>query len=313
MTSRHPMYLALLLGVVLACPCFAKESLDDILSCLETNGVLVDRAQAVRGGLEGILKSIDPGACLGGGHSADLARGGAAVTQAVSSVELWSEDIAYLKVEGLVGGCGSEVMNHLKALEGKAGIILDLRGAGGEDLDSIACLAGIERSTAEPLFVITDNQDKPISTNVVKAGVALRAPLMVLVDGRTRLAAEALAALWHGRPGIMLVGCTTAGDVRFREELTLPDGRLITLAMRKIHPLGVAEYEGNGLRPDVEVATVAESGNTMLTSTNAPARPLSAKSENDRELMRRVDNDAVLRRATDILLGLRTLSGYGQR
>jgi C-terminal processing protease CtpA/Prc len=306
-------FLSLLLFMTSACSGLATVSLDDILSCLETNGVLVDRTQAVRGGIEGILKSIDPGACIGAGESVVEAGHGATGVLAVAAVEIWPEDIAYLKVDSLAKGSGTEILNHLRALDGKAGVILDFRGAGGADLDSVSRLAGINRSAGEQLFVVTDNQDKPLSTNVVGVGVSFHAPLMVLIDGQTRLASEALAALWHGRPGIMLIGSATAGDTRFREALTLPGGQLITLATRKFLPLEAAFDEGHGIRPDVEVADAVEFGSPMISSTNPPARPLSMKSERDRELMHRVEGDVALRRATDILLGLRTLGGYGQR
>jgi C-terminal processing protease CtpA/Prc len=232
---------------------------------------------------------------------------------AVAAVELWPEDLAYLKIEGLLKGSGLEILDHVRTLDSKAGIILDFRGAGGQDLDSVSHLAGIGRPSGEPLFVVTDNQDKPLSTNRVEAGVSLSAPLMVLVDDRTRLAAEALVALWHGRPGIMVIGSATSGEIRFREALALPDGQVITLATRKLNLLQGVPYEGHGIRPDVEVGRVVNAGNSMLSSTNSPARPLSVKSERDRDLMQRVDQDAALRRATDILLGLRVLSGYGQR
>lgn len=304
--------LGLLFLISSACPCFATVSLDDILSCLEAKGVLVDRSQAVLGGIEGILRSIDPGAFIGG----DKVGGGAGkespAKQAVAAVELWPEDIAYLKIEGLLKGSGSEILDHVRALDSKAGIILDFRGAGGEDLNSVSHLAGIGRPFGESLFVVTDNQDKPISTNRVEAGVSLSAPLMVLVDDRTRLAAEALVAVWHGRPGIMVIGSTTSGEIRFREAVALPDGQLITLTTRKLHLLDAVSYEGCGIRPDVEVGRGVDLGNAQLSATNSPARPLSVKSERDRELMQRVDQDAALRRATDILLGLRVLSGYGQ-
>lgn len=303
----------LLLLLSFSSPGFATVSLDEVLSCLETNGVLSDRSRAVQGGIEGILKSIDPSAFLGGGKSTLPGDGGVVATQSVAAVELWPEDIAYLKIGELAKGGGSEVLRHLKTFEGKAGVILDFRGAGGSDLESVARLAGLNRREGVPVFVVVDNQDKPLSTNCVESAVSLRTPLMVLVDGRTRHAAEALAALWHGCPGVMLIGSTTSGDARFREVLTLPDGQFITLATRKLIPLQGEIPEGRGIEPDVEVAAGLKDTNAMLSGTNAPARPLSEKSERDRALMRRVDDDAVLRRATDILLGLRLLNGYGQR
>jgi hypothetical protein len=282
-------FLSLLFLLASVWPCFATVSLDDILSSLEAKGVLVDRSQAVRGGIEGILRSIDPGAFIGVEKIGIEAGKEVSGKPAVAAVELWPEDIAYLKIEGLLKGSGLEILDHVRTLDSKAGIILDFRGAGGQDLDSVSHLAGIGRPSGEPLFVVTDNQDKPLSTNRVEAGVSLSAPLMVLVDDRTRLAAEALVALWHGRPGIMVIGSATSGEIQ-----------------------GVP-YEGHGIRPDVEVGRVVNARNSMLSSTNSPARPLSVKSERDRDLMQRVDQDAALRRATDILLGLRVLSGYGQR
>ena len=305
--------LGLLFLISSACSCFASVSLDDILSCLEARGVLVDRSQAVRGGIEGILKSIDPGAFIGVDKTVPEAGKEVPGKPSVAAVELWPEDIAYLKIEGLLKGSGPEILDHVRALDSKAGIILDFRGAGGQDLDSVSHLAGIGRPSGEPLFVVTDNRDKPISTNRVEAAVSLKAPLMVLVDDQTRLAAEALVALWHGRPGIMVIGSATSGELRFREALALPDRQVITLTTRKLHLLEAVSYEDCGIRPDVEVGRGVDAGNAMLSATNSPARPLSVKSERDRELMQRVDQDAALRRATDILLGLRVLSGYGQR
>ena len=289
----------------------ASSSLDAVLSCLETNGVLTDRSQAIRGGIEGILKSIDPEASLGAGEDMAGATNGSVAS--LEAVELWPEDIAYLKLQRLGKGSGAEIQEHLRALTGKAGIILDLRGVGGGDMASVSLLAGVNRTEGTPLFVVTDNQSQPLSTNAVETSFSLPVPLMALVDHRTRGGAEALAALWRGGPGIMLIGSTTRGEARFREAITLPGGQAITMATRKIVPIQGVAYEGCGIQPDVVVEASVDTASTILSNTNAPARPLSAKSEQDRDLMRRVGDDVVLRRATDILLGLRTLSGYGQQ
>ncbi len=287
-------------------------SLDDVLSCLETNGVLVDRSLAVQRGMEGILKSIDPKACLITNGVETVDDGG--ITQAVQAVEFWPEDIAYLKICGLVKGSGAELRDRLQSLTRKAGIILDLRAAAGDDLDSVSCLAGLSRfREQDPLFILTDNQGHALSTNRAVAGLTVGPPLMVLIDGDTRRAAEALIALWRGQPGVMLIGTTTHGDPRLRDVVTLPDGRKVALANRRLVPLFSDSYEGRGVPPDVCVAWGQSAANRAVFETNPPrARALSAKSEQDRDLMKRVEDDAVLRRATDILLGLRTLGGYGK-
>lgn len=289
----------------------ASTSLDAILSCLETNGVLVDRSRAVRGGIEGILRSIDPGALVG--ISPEAADGvDAGVTQAVDRVELWPENLAYLRVRGLIPGSGEEILAQLRTLEQQAGIVLDLRNASGADLQSVAILAGLAYPAQTPLYVLTDNRGQPVSTNRVETAAGFRVPLMVLIDGKTRGAAEALAALWRGKPGIMLLGSATPGNPRFRDILTLPDGQVITLATRKLLPLQGESYDSRGVEPDVVVAPLAPVPTGIEAArTNRMERPRSAKTEQDLELMKRVGEDAVLQRATDILLGLRTLSGYG--
>lgn len=301
-----------LLAASAAADATSSGSLDAVLSCLETNGVLVDRSLAVQRGIEGILASIDPMACLitNGVETAD--DGG--ITQAVQSVELWPEDIAYLRIRGLVKGSGVELRDRLQSLTRKAGIILDMRSAAGDDLDSVSDLAAIARfRKQDPLFILTDNQGHALSTNRAASGLTVDAPLMVLIDGNTRCAAEALVALWRGQPGVMLIGTTTRGDPRLRDVITLPDGRKVTLSNRRLVPLHGDSYEGRGVSPDIGMARGQSTANRAVFETNPlPMRALSAKSEQDRDLMKRVEADAVLRRATDILLGLRTLGGYGK-
>lgn len=304
--------MAALLAVLLPAEASTVGSLDAVLSCLETNGVLVDRSLAVQGGIEGILKSIDPKACLitNGVETVDDGVG----TQSVLSVECWPEDIAYIKIRGLVKGSGADLRDRLQSLTRKAGIILDLRAAAGDDLDSVSCLAGLARfREQDPLYILTDNLGHTLSTNRAVARLTVEAPLMVLIDGNTRCAAEALVALWRGQPRVMLIGTTTHGDPRLRDVITLPDGRKVNLANRRLVPLFGDSYEGRGVPPDVCVARAQPAANRAAFGTNhLPARALSAKSEQDLDLMKRVEDDAVLRRATDILLGLRTLGGYGK-
>lgn len=305
------MTVGALLALSAGSACMAMSSLDAVLSTLETNGVLADRSLAVKGGIEGILKSIDPDAIIT--HGADMQGNEASITQAVESVELWPEDIAYLKIRGLIKNSGGEILTRLQSLAHKAGIILDMRGAAGEDLEAVSCLAGLARMReAEPLYVLTDNQGHSLATNTAATVLAVGTPLMVLVDGNTRNASEALVALWRGRPGIMLIGSTTHGEARLREMVMLPDGQAATLATRRLVPLAGESYDKRGVIPDVAVGLIEPEEYRVQFDTNRPARALSAKSEQDRDLMKRVDNDAVLRRATDILLGLRTLGGYGQ-
>jgi len=304
-----------LLGLLLASPvCVAATSLDDILSSLESGGILSNRDQAVRGGVEGILQAIDAGASL-----APLTVAGESnkTGQAIRAVEMWPEDIAYLKLTTLSTGCGEDVVTHLMALKDKAGIVFDLRGAGGDDLDAVSLLAGIGHQSGDPLLVLTDNRGQVLATNTVTRGLTLGVPLMVLIDSGTRGASEALAAVWRGCSGVMLIGSATRGEACLRSEVTLPGGLKVLVASRRFVPVRGDPFAGRGVQPTVEVlpgnVLAPEPGGILSADSARPARPLSRKSEQDRDLMQRVAGDEVLRRATDILLGLRVVNNYGQQ
>ncbi len=292
-----------------ALPVTGAESLDEILTFLETNGVLADRSVAVTGGLNGILRSIDPEAEVGDLRSP---HDEGAETSVVQAVELWPENLAYLKVAGLEPGSGSEILAHLKSLREKWGVLFDLRGGRGQDLESACVLAGMVRTQHEPLFIITDNRGGPLATNRVEGAFARVPLLMVLIDGDTCGAAEALVSVLKGAAGVILIGEPTRGDPYLRHWLSMPGGRMARLAMRKWVPVSGAKIEKNGVSPDIRVSPASGIGSEGLASTNQVGRALSLKSGADRELMMRVAGDAVLQRATDILLGLQALGDYGR-
>jgi hypothetical protein len=313
----------MVLGMALAGPVLATDGLEPLASFLETNGIKVDRATAFQAATEAFLKAVDPGArfCTADEAAALRAEGPGITTGLVATallptleaVELWPEELAYVKVRGLRKGGGTELLSHLKGLSNQAGIIVDLRGTDGSDLDAVVELVSPFSCPGEALFTIQDSRGATLATRTAAERPPLKAAIMVLTDRETRGAAETLAALWQGCPGIMLIGTATRGDSRVRDILTLPDGRLLYVVTHRVVPVQGGDYEGRGVVPDVEVTTPVVAGGTPLQETRVSNNPVSAKSIQDRELMIRVDGDAVLRRATDVLLGLRALNGYGHR
>jgi len=294
-------------------PVARAGSLDEFLSCLETNGVLVDRERAVRGGIRGILQSIDPAVVISYAKPSLMeSMTGAPPVSVVQAVELWSENLAYLKVSGLEPGSGEEIMAHLKSLSTRWGVLLDLRGARGEDLDSVSLLASLARGKNEPLFFIIDNRGIVLATNTVTGCFARIPLLMLLIDQETCGASEALALVLKGRAGVLLLGAVTRGDPYLRTGLPLPDGRMAKIATQKWVPVSGKTCENIGVSPDIMVEAATSSGNDSLSRTNNHDRALSLKSDADRDLMMRVEGDAVLQRATDILLGLQAVGGYGR-
>jgi C-terminal processing protease CtpA/Prc len=289
------------------------QGLDAFLSGLETNGVLADRTAALVGGVRGVLRSIDPEVVISGQGTPlqDVGPVGSSGT-AMQAVELWQENLAYLKVSGLNTGSGAEILAHLKSLSSRWGLLLDLRGGGGEDLESVATLAALVRNQGEALFVVTDNRGVVLGTNSVSGAFVEMPLMMILVDEGTKGAAEALASVFKRGGGVMLVGSMTGGDPYLRSWISLPGGRSAWLRTKKIIPASGKSYEQAGVSPDILVEAASGIGHDGLSRTNRHSRVLSEKSGADRDLMMRVEGDAALRRATDILLGLQALGGYGQ-
>jgi len=290
----------------------AGESLDDFLSCLETNGIVIDRSAVLSGGLKGMLQSIDPAAILDEVNSAVREVNKEDRGPAIQAVELWPENLAYLKVSGLEPGSGVEIFAHIQSLGASRGLLFDLRGARGEDLESVGILAGLVYGPQEPLFIITDNKGTALLTNIVTGIYAKRPVMMMLIDKGTGGASEALASLFKGCPGVMLIGSVSRGDPYLHQWLSLPGGRTARLTMRKWKPVSGGTYEKVGIRPDILVGAMKGAGNDGLGRTNKTDRVLSLKSDVDRDLMLRVAGDVVLQRATDILLGIQALGEYGR-
>lgn len=314
--------LVIALGMFIGLPVrvfAAAGAVDALADFLDGHGVVYDKTNAMAAAMEGMLKAIDPLARFCDEPEALRLEArlsgtvpGVTNVSAVEVVELWPERLCYLKIRGLFEGSGREIDRHLSALDSRAGIILDLRGANGNDYASVVALASAYYTPGDRLFVLQGRGQRASVTNNAVDVPERRAPLMLLTDRQTEQASELLAALCRGLPGVMVLGLPTGGDARVREVLAVPDGRLLYVATAEIVPGEGRQYAGRGVAPDIYVAPAGlPAGPSAAASPGA--RPPSEKSQQDRDLMMRVAGDAALRRATDILLGLQALGDYGRR
>jgi hypothetical protein len=314
--------LALALSLLVVAPyAGAALSVGEMMQFLEDRGLPGASTLAAEGAITGLIRSIDSEARIctpeeaasiraqwtGVDQSGGTNGGGAG---SVDTFEAWPEGLAYLKIRGLYRGGGVEIMGHLRTLSEGSGVIMDLRGTDGADLDAVVALASPFYCAGDVLFRVENRAGVPLETHVAGEVASLKTPLMVLIDHDTRCAAETLVALWNGKPGVMLIGESTRGDTGVRDLLPLPDGRFLYMATKKLVPVATA-YGAKGVRPDV-VVDARVGGVTPLVPVPGHGRPLSAKSVEDRDLMMRVDSDPALRRGTDILLALRAMNDHGR-
>lgn len=226
--------------------------------------------------------------------------------------ELWPQKIGYLKINGLFNESSAPIVEQLKlwCTTNCSGIILDLRDANGTNLAAVADIAALFDHPSPTLFVLRDGFEKPLKTYpAAKAGAPLAKPVMILVNGDTRGAAETLAAILQDCNGVMLVGTATRGDDRLRAPLAIAGGKVLYIAVRRVD-LGGDGLNGKGVQPDVVVAPADEKGVAKAAPDDELGlfSGLTEQEKQDRVLNKRVGDDAILRRATDLLLGLKALN-----
>ena len=316
----HAIRVAVAVGGLLATgTAGAFESVEAFTSFLDTNSIPYNRTNVVSAAIDGALRAVDAGARLVSMDAAEvlLARGepvfgpyGGTNRATLDAVELWPEGLAYLKINALGAGSGNEVMEHLRCLADRTGVILDLRGADGADQESVAALASPFRCPGEALFSVSDMRGRELAAYTATSTPPCRVPLMVLTDRGTRGSAEALAACCRDVAGVMTIGAATRGDPQLRALLPLPDASFLYVATRRLVPAGRATYAGTGVEPDIEVSDF-DPGTFANGDSPFRGRVASDKTVRDHELMLRVNHDVVLRRAADILLGLKALDHAG--
>ncbi|MBP7829540.1 MAG: PDZ domain-containing protein [Kiritimatiellae bacterium] len=232
----------------------------------------------------------------------------------VAAAEDLPGGIGYLRLNGLYEGASREIIPALRGWDGTnyGGIIVDLRGAGGTNLAAAADAARLFAPEGALLFTLRDARDQDIEVFRAPGGAALDAPVMVLTDGETGGASEALAAIFaYSLRGAMLIGYPTLGDPAVREVVPCPGGGHLYLATRRLVMADGQVLDGRKpIEPDVTVDGAAGE-EYEPEPANRGARLLEEEKEH-RRLRERVRGDPVLRRAADILLALKALNVRGQ-
>lgn len=263
--------------------------------------------------VEGMLKAVDPEAVIlpTGSCPRDDA------TQSIALEEHWG-GILYLKPTGLDENTGRDITERLRVLgeTNCLGVIIDMRGAGGGNLAAVDRIAGMITPADTVLYHVRNGLGEDVETHMAERPLLPigEGRLMLLIDDRTHGASEVLAASLSAQAGVLLVGSRTSGDAARRRTIPVSDRESLRIATHWIDPADSPPYDMIGVRPDIVVDIRQIPGGAEASSTeDFSKRSMSDKAELDRQLMLRVSGDAVLSRATDVLLGLEALSGLRDR
>ncbi len=147
-----------------------------------------------------------------------------------------------------------ELRKALEALkeEGARKLVLDLRQNPGGLLSSVEEVAG-EFLPADKVLLYEKHRDEEIAHKVRGKGVAVKMPMVVLVDGGTASAAEILAGALQDYGRAILVGEKTFGKGSVQDIHTFSDGSSIHITIAKWLTPKKRAIDGKGIEPDVKV------------------------------------------------------------
>jgi len=281
---RHLVLLFCLLGATcLAAPVgvdgLTPEDVAKAVSALKDNFVrpeaLTDAAMA-QATLQGLLDRLAPGASLVTGT-------GAPEPASPFYSEAYDGKTGYLRLGELTSANIAKATQALQEWSGKSlgAVVLDLRGTPpSSDFDAGADLARLFCAKGTELFSLTagkgrvlkggaaNSADAQTRTFSGEADPVFKGILVVLVDGETAEAPEAVAACLQKCAKALIVGDKTAG--RAFQYLDFPlDGSVLRVAAAQVILPDGKELGENGLTPDINVALGAARKQEVMQSITA--------------------------------------------
>lgn len=211
----------------------------------------VTEAELNRAAVEGLLSRLEGRVQLVGGAGVTETNG-----PVFAEARVLENDVAWFRVARVAEGMARELAESLtrwSASNRLAGVVLDLRFAGGEDYAAAAAVADLFLAEEKPLL---DWGQGPVRSE--KKFSVLRLPVAVLVNRQTAGAAEALAAVLRETGAGLILGSRTAGRARAWQEFPLRAGQRLRIAIAPVKLGDGSALPEEGIKPDIEVAVSAE-------------------------------------------------------
>ncbi len=178
-------------------------------------------------------------------------------------------DIGYITVTSFKANTAEQFATSLAALKAARvkGIVFDLRNNPGGYLDTVIDMISMLVPEGTRVVSYTDKiNGEQIYTS--EGGTKLNIPVVVLCNENSASAAELFTAAMrdYGDMGILdvkIVGKNTYGKGVMQSTFPLSDGSYLTLTMAYYNPPSDVNYDGVGVKPDIEVEA-SEEGDVQL-------------------------------------------------
>ncbi len=215
------------------------------------NMSLADSVQAIRG-VEGTVVSLQVRA------PTDSRAATVRVPRATMELPLVQterkDDIQYIRVRSFQEGVSDLVRSSLNeaARNGAGGVILDLRGNSGGNLQEVTNTAALFLGDAMIGIRVGRAQERAAIRGMGRP-VAPQLPLIVLVDRDTGSGAEVLAAALRDRDVARLLGTRTAGRAGVASVVPLANGAVAQITTQRMLSSTGERLDGVGVEPDVVI------------------------------------------------------------
>ena len=165
-------------------------------------------------------------------------------------------DILYLRVGQVSSGLAPQLRAALEDAEwtrNAVGLVIDLRFARGSSFEAAGQAGGLFSGDSGEILDWGAGR-----TTVDGPAATWRKPVAVLVNGETRGAAGALAALLRREASAILVGRPTGGDIAVIGEFDLEGGARVRLPLSPVRLGDGSVVPREGLEPDILVRGSSE-------------------------------------------------------
>lgn len=180
-----------------------------------------------------------------------------------------NESIVYIQIESFTNYSDEEFRDIIDKCENK-NIIIDLRNNLGGIADTVIDIA--DSLLGETMIVkVTDNDGT--AEEYYSDSDKFDGSIAVLINGMSASASELLAKTLQDNDRAIIIGENSYGKGTVLETYELSNGGAITLSTGKYYTISGDEIEGNGVKPDIEIALDDSNG-------SRPYYKIDTKSDN---------------------------------
>lgn len=231
----------------------------------------VTEVELDRGALEGLLHTVR-------GKVSIVSETNIVTVSPITQATSPADGVGYLRLISVKGDVATEITTAFNALNSTnklTGLIVDLRYAAGDDYAAAARVADLFIADERPLI----DSGSGIVKSTAKTN-ALSFPVILLVNGETVGAAEALPEIMRDQAIGLIIGDTTRGAAMTSREFALKNGSKLRIADAPVKIGAGSIALDKGVTPDI-VVTVSESDERayMADAYATPARSNSATND----------------------------------